>query len=50
MPMVQKQLIRHDSVTTTEKFHVEIQARETAKLLRRVTLAVTPTKNGLSRR
>lgn len=34
MPMVLKELMRHESVTTTEKFYVGIQAQETARHLR----------------
>lgn len=45
MPMVLKELMRHESVTTTEKFYVGIKAQETARFLREVTLEVTPTKN-----
>ena len=44
MPMVLKDLMRHASVTTTEKYYVNIQAEEPAKFLRQVTLEVTPTK------
>ena len=43
--MVLKELMRHASVTTTEKYYVDINAQETAKYLREVTLEVTPTKN-----
>lgn len=46
MPMVLKELMRHESVTTTEKYYVGINAQETAKFLREVTLEVTPTKKG----
>ncbi len=41
-----KELMRHASVTTTEKYYVDINAQETAKFLRQVTLEVTPTKKG----
>ena len=52
--MVLKELMRHASVTTTEKFYVGIQADETAAMLAgleqfpasEVTLEVTPTKKG----
>ena len=47
MPMVLKELMRHESVTTTEKFYVGVNAQETAKFLRSVTLDVTPTKKGI---
>lgn len=43
MPMVLKELMRHESVTTTEKFYVDINAQETARFLSEVT----PTKKGL---
>ncbi len=43
--MVLKELMRHASVTTTEKYYVDINAQETAKYLREVTLEVTPKKN-----
>lgn len=54
--MVLKELMRHASVTTTEKFYVGIQADETAAMLAglepfplsEVTLEVTPTKKGVS--
>lgn len=36
MPMVLKELMRHESVTTTEKYYVGIQAQETARHLREV--------------
>ena len=45
IPMVLKELMRPASVTTTEKFYVDINAQSTAKFLREVTLEVTPTKN-----
>ena len=48
MPMVLKELMRHDSVTTTEKFYVGINAQQTAKFLREVTLEVTPKKKAAS--
>ena len=41
MPMVLKDLMRHESVTTTEKYYVGVNAQETARFLREVT----PTKN-----
>ncbi len=44
--MVLKELMRHASVTTTEKYYVDINAQETAKYLREVTLEVTPKKKG----
>jgi integrase len=44
MPMVLKDLMRHESVTTTEKYYVGVNAQETARFLREVTLEVTPTK------
>ena len=44
--MVLKELMRHASVTTTEKYYVDINAQETAKFLREVTLEVTPKKKG----
>lgn len=47
MPMVLKELMRHSSVATTEKFYVDIKAQETARFLSEVTLEVTPTKKGL---
>ena len=50
MPMVLKELMRHESVTTTEKFYVDINAQETARFLREVTLEVTPIKKGLGRK
>lgn len=34
MPMVLKELMRHESVTTTEKYYVGVQAQETARHLR----------------
>jgi hypothetical protein len=46
MPMVLKELMRHESVTTTEKFYVGINAQETARFLREVT----PTKKGSQRK
>lgn len=46
MPMVLKELMRHSSVATTEKFYVDIKAQETAKFLSKVTFEVTPTKKG----
>jgi integrase len=46
MPMVLKDLMRHESVTTTEKYYVGVNAQETARFLREVTLEVTPTKKG----
>ena len=42
--MVLKELMRHASVTTTEKYYVDINAQQTARFLREVTLKVTPTK------
>lgn len=36
MPMVLKELMRHKTVLTTEKYYVGIQAQETAKHLRKV--------------
>lgn len=33
MPMVLKELMRHESVTTTEKYYVDIDADSTAALL-----------------
>ena len=39
---VLKELMRHASVTTTEKYYIGIHAQETAKFLREVT----PKKNG----
>jgi len=42
--MILKELMRHDSVTTTEKYYVDINAQETARFLRKVTLEVTPKK------
>jgi integrase len=45
MPMVLKELMRHATVTTTEKYYVGINAQETARFLREVT----PTKKGLSK-
>jgi integrase len=36
MPMVLKELMRHESVATTEKFYVGINAQQTAKFLREV--------------
>jgi len=36
MPMVLKELMRHESVATTEKFYVGINAQRTAKFLREV--------------
>lgn len=48
MPMVLKELMRHASVTTTEKFYVDINAQSTAKFLREVTLQVAPTKKRVS--
>ncbi len=53
--MVLKELMRHSSVTTTEKFYVGINADDTAALLAgimpieppKVTLEVTPNENGV---
>ncbi len=45
MPMALKVLVRHASVTTSEKYYVDINAQETARFLRNVTLDVTPKKN-----
>ena len=44
--MVLKELMRHDSVRTTEKFYIGVNAQETARFLRSVTLDVTPIKKG----
>jgi integrase len=50
MPMVLKELMRHASVTTTEKYYVGINAQQTAKFLREVTLEVTPAPKSDSQR
>lgn len=47
MPMTLKELMRHESVPTTEKFYVGIEAEETARHLRKVTLEVTLSKSGI---
>ena len=46
--MVLKELMRYESVTTTEKFYVGINAQNTARFLWEVTVEVTPTKNAVS--
>lgn len=43
MPMVLKELMRHQSVTTTERFYVGVNAQQTAKFLKEVTKRVTIT-------
>jgi len=46
MPMVLKELMRHESVTTTEKYYVGIQAQETARHLRDVMQNDRPPTSG----
>ena len=53
--MTLKELMRHESVTTTEKYYVGIQAQETARHLRevvnqhnRLKSEVNGTKKGFS--
>lgn len=44
MPMVLKELMRHKTVLTTEKYYVGLKAQETAKHLREAVSAELRTK------
>ena len=47
MPMVLKELMRHKTVLTTEKYYVGIQAQETAKHLKDVMAKEMELKSSL---